>query len=69
MTAPGGNGAFPAAGDWEPSAGYFPCAGYPDCKVMVDDEEGICDACYDRNEQENAGGCPGCGGNCQTACR
>lgn len=45
----------------------FPCAGYAGCTNTVDDEDGVCGDCEARGE--NTGGCPGCGGNCQTACR
>ena len=47
----------------------FPCTGYAGCKNMMPDDDLVCRECEARNERENAGGCPGCGGNCQTACR
>lgn len=47
----------------------FPCRGYRGCANLVDSDDGVCGECHDRNERENAGGCPGCGGFCRTACR
>lgn len=47
----------------------FPCAGYSDCLNVVNHEDGVCLGCQQRDESANAGGCPGCGGHCVTACR
>lgn len=47
----------------------FHCAGYKDCTNLVDTDDAVCGECHDRNERDNAGGCPGCGGFCRTACR
>jgi hypothetical protein len=49
--------------------GPFPCAGYRTCTNTVPHRDEPCPDCCARNERENAGGCPGCGGYCQTACR
>lgn len=64
---PGGNGAS-IAGDWDLDD-LFPCSGYQDCRNQMESEDDVCADCIERNQRENAGGCPGCGGACQTACR
>lgn len=46
--------------------GDFPCQGFKGCERRVGHEDGVCGPCQDR---EPTGGCPGCGGNCQVACR
>jgi hypothetical protein len=47
----------------------FPCTGYSNCRNLVDSDDGVCGECHDRNDRENNGGCPGCGGSCPVACR
>lgn len=55
--------------DEEETAAAYPCSGYSDCTNSVAEEDDVCGECVKRDERENAGGCPGCGGYCQVACR
>lgn len=57
----------PLGWDEEIHQDEFPCTGFKGCPNMMPDDDMVCRDC-ERRERDN-GGCPGCGGNCQTACR
>ena len=60
---------MPVGWDEETRADEVPCAGFKGCPNMVNDEDDVCRECERREANRQAGGCPGCGGTCQTACR
>lgn len=67
LRACSGATAAEAVARWNALPADFACAGFKGCGNRVDDEDGVCGECEARSYPE--GGCPGCGGACQTACR